>query len=112
MRPSLFVLLRSSYRFLRFRARVRGERAGYEPILALIMRSHLRNCGSNGARTRTAIVDQGNPGAWNGTLITARATTVACVNDAKVLDGLLGALDPHRSVFGLLMGLADALGSA
>ena len=41
------------------------------------------------ARTRTAIIDHGNPGAWLG-------TTVACANDAEVLDGLLGALDSHE----------------
>ncbi|KAH9055829.1 hypothetical protein EDB83DRAFT_2293073 [Lactarius deliciosus] len=88
-----------------------GEfRADYEPILARIARSHSRNRGSNGARTRTAIVDHGNPGAWHGGSATAPATTVACANDAEVLDGLVGALDSHEFVFGRLMGLADALG--
>ncbi|KAI9434729.1 hypothetical protein H4582DRAFT_1881782 [Lactarius indigo] len=88
-----------------------GEfRADYEPILARIARSHSRNRGSNGARTRTAIVDHGNPGAWHGGSATAPATTIACANDAEVLDGLVGALDSHEFVFGRLMGLADALG--
>ncbi|KAH8999593.1 hypothetical protein EDB86DRAFT_2908694 [Lactarius hatsudake] len=88
-----------------------GEfRADYEPILARIARSHSRNRGSNGARTRTAIVDHGNPGAWHGGSATAPATTVACANDAEVLDGLVGALDSHEFIFGRLMGLADALG--
>ena len=61
---------------------------------------------------RTAIVDHGNPGAWHGTSATAPATTVACANDAEVLEGLLGALDSHEFVFGRLMALADALGCA
>ena len=88
-----------------------GEfRADFEPILARIARSHSRNRGSNGAPTRTAIVDHGNPGAWHGTSATAPATTIACASDAEVLDGLLGALDSHEFVFGRLMGLADALG--
>ncbi|KAN0141735.1 hypothetical protein V8E53_000197 [Lactarius tabidus] len=88
-----------------------GEfRADFEPILARIARSHPRNRGSNGGRTRTAIVDHGNPGAWHGTSATAPATTVACANDAEVLDGLVGALDSHEFIFGRLMGLADALG--
>ncbi|KAH9037515.1 hypothetical protein EDB85DRAFT_2072974 [Lactarius pseudohatsudake] len=88
-----------------------GEfRADYEPILARIARSCSRSRGSNGARTRTAIVDHGNPGAWHGGSATAPATTVACANDAEVLDGLVGALDSHEFIFGRLMGLADALG--
>ncbi|KAN0141724.1 hypothetical protein V8E53_000186 [Lactarius tabidus] len=88
-----------------------GEfRADFEPILARIARSHPRNRGSNGGRTRTAIVDHGNPGAWHSTSATAPATTVACANDAEVLDGLVGALDSHELIFGRLMGLADALG--
>ncbi|KAF8259317.1 ribonuclease H-like domain-containing protein [Lactarius quietus] len=88
-----------------------GEfRADYEPILARIARSQSRKRGSNGAPTRTAIVDHGNPGAWHGTSATAPATTVACANDAEVLDGLVGALDSHEFIFGRLMGLADALG--
>ncbi|KAN0141760.1 hypothetical protein V8E53_000222 [Lactarius tabidus] len=88
-----------------------GEfRADFEPILARIARSHSRNRGSNGGRTRTAIVDHGNPGAWHGASATAPATTVACANDAEVLDGLVGALDSHEFIFGRLMGLADALG--
>ncbi|KAI9432797.1 hypothetical protein H4582DRAFT_2083191 [Lactarius indigo] len=83
-----------------------GEfRADYEPILARIARSHSRNRGSNGARTRTAIVDHGNPGAWHGGSATAPATTIACANDAEVLDGLVGALDSHEFVFGRLMGI-------
>ncbi|KAN0141687.1 hypothetical protein V8E53_000149 [Lactarius tabidus] len=88
-----------------------GEfRADLEPMLARIARSHSRNRGSNGGRTRTAIVDHGNPGAWHGASATAPATTVACANDAEVLDGLVGALDSHEFIFGRLMGLADALG--
>ncbi|KAH9015481.1 hypothetical protein EDB85DRAFT_2156653 [Lactarius pseudohatsudake] len=42
-----------------------------------------------------AIVDHGNPGAWHGTSMTVPATTVACANDAEVLDGM-GALDSHE----------------
>ena len=42
----------------------------------------------------------------------APATTVACTNDAEVLDGVLGALDTHEFVFGRLVSLADALGCA
>ena len=78
-----------------YRARYGEFRADLEPILARIARSHSRNRGSNGARTRTAIVDHGNPGAWHGTSATAPATIIACANDAEVLDGLLGALDSH-----------------
>ena len=37
-------------------------------------------------------------------------TTIVCANDAEVLDGLLGALDPHEFIFGRPMELADALG--
>lgn len=85
-----------------------GEfRTDYEPILARVARSlH----GPNGSAARAAIVDHGNPGAWHGTSATAPATTVACTNDAEVLDGLLGVLDTHDFVFARLMGLADALG--
>ncbi|KAH9031825.1 hypothetical protein EDB84DRAFT_1599862 [Lactarius hengduanensis] len=57
------------------------------------IRVHTR--GPNDARTRTAIVDHGNPGAWHGTSVTAPATIVACANDAEVLDGM-GALDSHE----------------
>ena len=90
-----------------------GEfRADYEPILARIARSHSRDRGSNGAPTRTAIVDQGSPGAWHCTSVTVQATTVACANDAEVLDGLVGALGFHKFILGLLMGVADALGFA
>jgi len=60
----------------------------------------------------TAIVDRGNPGTWHGKSPTEPATSVACANDAEVLDGLLGTLDAHEFVFGRLMGLADALGCA
>jgi RNA exonuclease 1 len=56
------------------------------------------------------IIDHGNPGAWHSTLVTAPMTTIAYANDAEVLNGLLGALDSHKCVFGRLMGLADALG--
>ena len=53
----------------------------------------------NNVRTRTAIIDQGNPGDWHGTLANATATTVGCANDAEVFffhgllrrDGLLRA---------------------
>jgi len=68
--------------------------------------------GPNGARTCTTIVDHGYLSAWHGTSATAPSTTVACANDAEVLDGLLGALDAHEFVFGRLMGLADTLGCA
>ena len=36
------------------------------------------------AHTRTAIVDQGNPGAWHGTSASATPTTVGCAIDAEV----------------------------
>jgi len=86
-----------------------GEfRTDYEPILARIARSQSR--GPNGAGPRAAIVDHGNPGAWHGTSPAAPATTVACTNDAEVLDGVLSVLDTHEFVFARLMGLADALG--
>ncbi|KAI9508061.1 hypothetical protein F5148DRAFT_1284472 [Russula earlei] len=84
-----------------------GEfRTDYEPILARIARSHFRS----GAGARAAIVNHGNPGAWHGTSAAAPATTVACANDAEVLDGVLDALDSHEFVFARLMGLAEALG--
>ena len=64
------------------------------------MRSHSRTRVSYDARTRTEIIDHGNSGAWLG-------TTVACANDAEVLDGLLGSAGlPRRR----LRGLVDALG--
>jgi RNA exonuclease 1 len=86
-----------------------GEfRTDYEPVLARIARSQSR--GPNGAGPRAAIVDHGNPGAWHGTSPAAPATTVACTNDAEVLDGVLSVLDTHEFVFARLMGLADALG--
>jgi hypothetical protein len=47
-----------------------------------------------------------------GTAHRASATAVACVSDAEVLDELMGALDSHEFIFGLVMGLADALGCA
>ena len=58
------------------------------PILVCIARSHLRDRGSNGARTRMGFVDHGNPSAWHGTSTTAPGTTVTCANDAEVRDGL------------------------
>ncbi len=79
-------------------------------MLARIARARCR--GPNGDSARAAIVDHGNPGAWHGMSASAPATTVACTNDAEVLDGVLGALDTHEFVFGRLMGLADALGCA
>ena len=63
-----------------------------------------------GKPTRTAIVDHSNPGARHCTSAIAPATTVACTNDAEVVDGLPRAQDSHEFVFGRLMGLADALG--
>ena len=57
-----------------------------------------------------AIVDHGNPGAEQGTSAIAPVTTIACANDAEVLDGLLGALDSHEFIFGRFIELADALG--
>lgn len=89
-----------------------GEfRADYEPILARIARSqsHTRSGGDSGG-ARAVIVDHGNPGAWHGASASAPATTVACTNDAEVLEGVLGALDSHEFVFARLMALADALG--
>ncbi|KAF8259560.1 hypothetical protein EI94DRAFT_1707014 [Lactarius quietus] len=59
---------------------------------------------------RAAIVDPNNPGAWNGTLATAPATTVSCTNDAEVLDRLAGALDLREFIFAQPMRLADAFG--
>ena len=44
----------------------------------------------NDTRTSKAIVDHGNPDAWNGTPTTA---TVMRPNDAEVFDGVIGALD-------------------
>ncbi|KAF8496216.1 hypothetical protein F5888DRAFT_1706478 [Russula emetica] len=88
-----------------------GEfRADYEPILARIARSQSHICSGGGGGARAAIVDHGNPGAWHGTSASAPATTVACTNDAEVLEGVLGALDSHEFVFARLMTLADALG--
>ncbi len=74
-------------------------RTDYEAILAHIVRSHSWTRVRNGTHTCTAIVDHSN-------------TTVACANDAEVLDGPLGALDAHEFVFGRRMGLAEALGCA
>ncbi|KAI9428956.1 hypothetical protein BJY52DRAFT_1200720 [Lactarius psammicola] len=59
---------------------------------------------------RTAIVDDGNPGTRHGTSATAPATTVACANDAEVLDRLLKVLNSHKFTFEQLMGSVDALG--
>jgi RNA exonuclease 1 len=83
----------------------------YEPILARIARSQ-SHTPSRGAGTgaRTAIVDHGNPGAWHSISAAAPTTTVACRSDAKVVEGVLGALDSHEFVFARLMALADALG--
>ncbi|KAH9022196.1 hypothetical protein EDB85DRAFT_1895320 [Lactarius pseudohatsudake] len=54
--------------------------------------------GSNGICTRTALLYHGNLGAWHVSSATPPATTVACTNDADVLDGLLGALNSHEFV--------------
>jgi hypothetical protein len=40
------------------------------------------------------------------------ATTVGCMNDAEVVDGVLSMLDSHEFVFARLMGLTDTLGCA
>ena len=56
------------------------------PILVRITRSQSGNHGSNDACTRTAIVDHGSPGAWHGMSDIAPAMTIACANDAEVLD--------------------------
>ncbi|KAN0138126.1 hypothetical protein V8E53_004015 [Lactarius tabidus] len=74
---------------------VRRIPAPFEPILVPI-HAHSLNRGSNDARTRTAIVDHGNPGG----LVLATA---------EVLDGPLGVLDSHEFIFGRLMGLAGVL---
>jgi RNA exonuclease 1 len=82
-----------------------GEfRTDYEPILARIARAqaHARPGGAGGG-ARAAIVDNGNLGAWP-------ATTVSCTSDAEMIEGVVGALDPHEFVFARLMTLADALG--
>ena len=42
----------------------------------------------------------------------AEATTVSCTSDAEVIEGVVGALDPHEFVFARLMTLADTLGCA
>jgi hypothetical protein len=60
--------------------------------LTRVVCSHLRNRGSNGARTRTAIVDNDNRGAWNGISATETAKTVAPASDVEVLDGRLRAV--------------------
>ncbi|KAH9177990.1 hypothetical protein EDB89DRAFT_1932161 [Lactarius sanguifluus] len=63
--------------------------------------------GSNGVRT--AIANPANPVALHSTSATPPATTVACANDAEVVDELLGTLDSHEFVFGRPMRLADTL---
>jgi hypothetical protein len=37
------------------------------------------------------VVDHGNPGTWHRTSVTVPTMTIACRNDAEVLEGLLGA---------------------
>ncbi|KAI9440292.1 hypothetical protein BJY52DRAFT_1229499 [Lactarius psammicola] len=70
-----------------------------------IMRSCSHKNRLNGAPMRTAIVNDGNPGTRHGTSATALATTVACVNDAEVLDRLLKVLNSHECTFEQLMGV-------
>ena len=90
----------------------RGSRPDFKPMLARSARPLSPDRESNGAPMRMAIAEHGNPGACRGTFAIVPATTVACANDAAVVDGLLGALDSHEFVFVRLMGLTDALGCA
>ncbi|KAN0141754.1 hypothetical protein V8E53_000216, partial [Lactarius tabidus] len=69
-------------RICRLEPSYRKFQADLEAILVRIARSH--SCNSM-ADTRAAIVDHGNPGAWNGTSATA-PPTVACTNIAEVLN--------------------------
>ncbi|KAH9037467.1 hypothetical protein EDB85DRAFT_1936257 [Lactarius pseudohatsudake] len=85
------------------RPRFGGFWADYEPIIARIAQSRVK-------WARTVIFYLGSLGAWDGTSATAPAMTVACANNAEVLNRLLGAPSCHELVFGRLMGLADALG--
>ena len=83
----------------------------YEPIMARIARWQSHSPSRDvGTGARTAIVDHGKPGAWHGTSAAIPITTVACTNDAEVLEGVLGAMDTHEFVFARLMAFADALG--
>ena len=70
----------------------------YVPILERIARLQPGNHGSNDPCTRTTIIDHGNPDALHGTSATAHVMTIACANDAKILDRLLGALNSHEFV--------------
>ena len=63
-----------------------------------------------GTGARTAIVDHGMPGAWQGTSAATPTMTVACTSDAEVLEGVLGAINTHEFGFARLLALADALG--
>ncbi|CCM00542.1 uncharacterized protein FIBRA_02576 [Fibroporia radiculosa] len=55
----------------------------------------------------TAVVDHGNPAAWHGSKAT---TTIGCMTDDEVLEGLLGAMPSHSFSFARFTGLANALG--
>ncbi|KAH9010510.1 hypothetical protein EDB85DRAFT_2050136 [Lactarius pseudohatsudake] len=87
------------------RPRFGGFWADYEPIMARITQSRVQ-------WARTVIVYPGSLGAWDGTSATAPAMTVACADNAEVLDRLLGPPSRHELIFGRLIGLADALGYA
>ena len=91
--------------------RVSEFKTDYEPIMARIARSQSHSPSRDvGTGARTAIVDHGKPGAWHGTSAATPTTTVACTNDAEVLEGVLGAMDTHEFGFARLLALADALG--
>jgi hypothetical protein len=44
------------------------------------------------------------------TLAPGRLQPFSCTSDAEMIEGVVGALDPHEFVFARLMTLADALG--
>ncbi|KAH9055868.1 hypothetical protein EDB83DRAFT_2521205 [Lactarius deliciosus] len=75
------------------RPRFGGFWADYEPIMARIAQSRVK-------WARTVIVYPGSPGAWDGTSATAPAMTVACANNAEVLDRVLGTPSRHELIFG------------
>ncbi|KAN0141758.1 hypothetical protein V8E53_000220 [Lactarius tabidus] len=57
--------------YVHVKAKIKND---LEPILVRIARSHSHN---SMADTRAAIVDHGNPGAWNGTSATAPPTVAS-----------------------------------
>lgn len=90
---------------------------GYEEVRvysmpARIARSHSRNPGQQAyAHARLSATKP----TLAPSMIIRRLrppTTVACANDAEVLDRLLGSLNSHKIEFGRLTGLTDAFGYA